>query len=273
MNELPDDVIKIIDEYLCRIDSKLPGLVVGLYIYGSISLGAYTKGISDIDFLAVTGHTINNYELSILKEIHKELKSKFNETDLMGSYIFSEELELSNNKYTQNCPCFIEGKFIGYQRFDHNSIDAYQLQKYGITLRGKNIGDYNYHVDWNELLEHMKDNLNTYWLNWMTNSSKLFSINGLVSSISLKSIEWGVLGVTRQYYSFIEKGMTSKVGAGEYALMCVPERWHKILRESMRSRKGIAKSYYKSVFTRRKDMLQYMNFIIESSNKMLGEMI
>lgn len=116
----------------------------------------------------------------------------------------------------------------------------------------------------------MKDNLNTYWLNWIISSSKLFSTKGLMSAISLKTIEWGVLGITRQYYSFIEKDITSKTGAGEYALKRVPEKFNKILNEAMRLRKGITKSYYKSIFKRRKDMLQYMNYIIDSSNKIMN---
>jgi hypothetical protein len=86
-------------------------------------------------------------------------------------------------------------------------------------------------------------------------------------------IEWGVLGVSRLYYTFKEKDMTSKVGAGEYALKNVPQEWHKIINESMRLRKGNKKSYYNSIVKRRNDALKYIDYIIQESNKFLSENI
>jgi hypothetical protein len=80
-------------------------------------------------------------------------------------------------------------------------------------------------------------------------------------------IEWGVLGVTRLFYTFKEKDMTSKLGAGEYALQTVPEKWHKIINEAMRPRKNNTKSYYKCIFERRNDALAYMDYVIEESNR------
>ncbi|MDZ5016954.1 DUF4111 domain-containing protein, partial [Clostridium perfringens] len=68
--------------------------------------------------------------------------------------------------------------------------------------------------------------------------------------VSLNIIEWGVLGVSRLYYTFKERDITSKIGAGEYALQNLPERWHKIINESMRLRKGNKKSFYNSIFER-----------------------
>jgi len=265
MLELPNDVKTIIEEYLNKVDSRLPNLVVGLYIYGSISLGAYTKGLSDIDFLAVTDHIISKSELAVLKKIHLEIKKKFKDTDFMGYYVLVNELEDNYNQ--KNNPFFVDGVLKEYEKFDFNSIDAYQLKKFGITIRGKEISDYSFSINMDELLKMMKVNLNTYWVNWLRGSRNLLSPMGLVTIFSLNAIDWGVLGVTRQYYSFMNRDITSKEGAGEYALLNLPEKWHKIVRESMRQRKGIAKSYYTSPYRRKKDMIQYMDFIIELCNK------
>ncbi|WP_253198587.1 aminoglycoside adenylyltransferase domain-containing protein [Clostridium estertheticum] len=84
-------------------------------------------------------------------------------------------------------------------------------------------------------------------------------------------IEWGVLGVSRLYYTFKERDMTSKVGAGEYILQKVPQRWHKVINEAMRLRKGNPKSYYKSIFERRVDVLSYIDFIIQESNNLFND--
>lgn len=68
----------------------------------------------------------------------------------------------------------------------------------------------------------MRDNLNSYWLKWVNSCRRFTSIGYIALLVSLKTIEWGVLGVSRLYYTFNEKNITSKVGAGEYALKTVP---------------------------------------------------
>lgn len=60
--------------------------------------------------------------------------------------------------------------------------------------------------------------------------------------------------------------MTSKVGAGEYALDTVPKEWHKIVEEAIRWRKGSKKSKYRSVWKRRADALAYMEYVIGECN-------
>ncbi|MDZ7543792.1 DUF4111 domain-containing protein, partial [Clostridium perfringens] len=121
------------------------------------------------------------------------------------------------------------------------------------------------------LIDEMRNNHNTYWINWINDCRKLTSMKYIGLLVSLNMIEWGVLGISRLYYSFKERDITSKIGAGEYALQNVPERWHKIINESMRLRKGNKKSYYNSIFERRNDALIYINYIIQESNELFNE--
>ena len=51
----------------------------------------------------------------------------------------------------------------------------------------------------------------------------------------------------------------------------VPERWHKRINEAMRLRTGNKKPYYRSIFKRRKDALEYIEFIIKESNNLVKE--
>lgn len=44
--------------YLEVADRLEPGLVEGLYLQGSIALGDYRPGVSDIDFVAVTSRPL-----------------------------------------------------------------------------------------------------------------------------------------------------------------------------------------------------------------------
>lgn len=110
---------------------------------------------------------------------------------------------------------FNDGKFNGYKEFCKNSIDAYQLKKYGITIKGQNIEEDLYTIDWDILINNMRNNLNTYWFGWWSACKKFPSFNYISLLISIRMVEWGVLGVSRLYYTFKEKDITSKVGAGE----------------------------------------------------------
>jgi hypothetical protein len=267
MNSVPEKVNEVLKEYFNLFEYKLPDLIEDYYIYGSVSLGAFDYGFSDIDFIAVVKRKVTNTELNILKEIHRNIKRKFPKTDLMGLYVMKNDLQFENEN-EKTCPCFINAVYKGLVKFEKDSIDAYQLKKYGITIKGQEIEKYNFTVNWDNLIKNMRNNLNTYWLNWMNACKKFMSIRYISSFFSVRMIEWGVLGVTRLYYTFKERDIISKVGAGEYALKIVPQRWHKIIKESMRLRKDNKKSYYKSIFERRKDALEYIEYIIQESNRL-----
>jgi hypothetical protein len=262
MNNVPVKVKEIINQHIDIIEANLPNLLEGYSIYGSVVLGAFNYGVSDIDFIAVVKREVTETYINILKEIHSHIKNKFTQTDLMGLYVMKNDLTAQyENKKT--CPCFIDGMYKGLDKFEKDSIDAFQLKKYGITVKGQDIQNYDYVVNWDILLYNMIDNLNTYWLNWKNDYEK-FSYD------KLSKIDWGVLGVSRLYYTFKERDITSKIGAGEYALRTVPKRWHKIIKESMRLREGNTESYYNCIFERKNDVLTYIDYIMQESNSLFN---
>jgi hypothetical protein len=265
MNPLPERAQEVLNAYFQLLDSKLLNFLKAYYIYGSISLDAFTKGWSDFDFIAVVKQKVTADEIAILKQIHRDIHRKFPKTILDGKYIMSADMQ-KLNKEEQPYLLFNEGKYRGIRPFNKNSIDAYQLKEYGIAIRGQEPKEYDYTVDWDILIHNMHGNLNTYWVDWRVKCKRFLSLSYLGLLFKLNMIEWGVLGVSRLYYTFKEKQITSKVGAGEYALRSVPERWHKIINESMRLRKGLTKSYYTSIFKRRNDALDYINYIIGEIN-------
>lgn len=264
MNRVPEEVEEVLTEYFKILESKLPDFIEAYYIYGSVSLGEYKVGFSDIDFIAVMNRRTAEADINILKEIHRYLQKRFPKRILDGMYILRDDMESPNKEET--CLRFNDGRFQGFKKFDSNSIDAFQLQKYGITIKGQDIKNYDYRVNWDSLILNMRENLNTYWLNWKSRCEKFMTVKYIGLFVSLRMIEWGVLGISRLYYTFKERDIISKAGAGEYALRTVPQRWHRIINEAMRLRRGIKKSYYSSAFERRRDALCYMEYIIQSSN-------
>jgi hypothetical protein len=109
----------------------------------------------------------------------------------------------------------------------------------------------------------MKENMQTYWKKWIDKTSRQLSFSNF-TALSAQRIEWGVLGITRQYYTFHKNNITSKTVAGIWALDNVPEKFHKILKEAVNIRNG-KKSLYSSKFKRRRDAIEYMTYIYKES--------
>jgi hypothetical protein len=265
MKYIPEKVKEIVDVHIEMIESGLPDFLEAYYIYGSVALGAFDYGKSDIDFIILMKRKATETDINILKNIHSNIHRKFHKTILDGIYLFKDDIE-SLNKGEISCLRFNDGVFKGTRTFDSNSVDAFELLKYGITVKGQETEQFKYTVDFDILISKMRDNLNTYWLRWKSACMKFPSIRYITILISPKAIEWGCLGVSRLYYTFRERDIISKVGAGEYALKTADEKWHKIIKESMRLRKGVKRSYYNSVFKRRNDAVEYIDYIIKDSN-------
>ena len=92
-----------------------------------------------------THHVHIEIDVNILKEIHREIKRKYPKTDLMGLYVMKNDLQSQHiNKKT--CLSFIDGEYKGLEKFEKNSIDAYQLKKYGITIEGQSLEKFDYTI-------------------------------------------------------------------------------------------------------------------------------
>jgi len=70
------------------------------------------------------------------------------------------------------------------------------------------------------------------------------------------------------YFTMMEGDITSKGKAVEYGLTCLPEPTHKILKEALQIRKCEKGKMYNSRFVRRKDMIDYMDYLVEVINDM-----
>lgn len=68
MNYIPDEVKEIVNEQIKMIESTLPYFLEGYYIYGSVSLGAFDYGLSDIDFIITTQRKATPKDINILKK-------------------------------------------------------------------------------------------------------------------------------------------------------------------------------------------------------------
>src|SRR3954453_12471101 len=75
--------------YLDLADRYAPGLVQGLYLQGSIALGDYRPGISDIDFVAVVSRTP---DVRTLASVHADLRRVRGSILFDGLYVEADDL-------------------------------------------------------------------------------------------------------------------------------------------------------------------------------------
>lgn len=115
------DVNMLLQDFLVRIQVILKEKLVGFYLYGSLSLGDFNTGSSDIDFLIVTTEELSGKVLDELRQMHSSIA-------------------MSKKPYAQR----LEGSYISraaMQRYDpdnarHPSIGAdweFQIGKHGIN--------------------------------------------------------------------------------------------------------------------------------------------
>jgi len=260
MDLLPKDVEIVINYYLNVFNAKLPDLVESFFIVGSIVLNDYREGKSDIDFVSVINRDVTPDEVNTIKEIHKEISSKYPESKLEGSYVTPQQM----GKPDKDMGSILY--FDGNLKYDCKSGNAsivtwFMLKKYGITINGKLPEHYVSSIDVDDLVNYVKINANTYWAKWTERISRKLSVDSVLTLFGQK-VEWGVLGISRLYYTLHEGDIASKYEAGKYALSRVPPDFEMILKEALRIRKGKTGSYYKSPFKRRKDTIRFMEYMI-----------
>src|SRR4029453_19025868 len=71
------------------VDGRLPGVIDGLYLVGSLALDDYRAGQSDIDFVAVTRDPLDDAACDQLQLVHTELRPPLN---FDGVYVTCDEL-------------------------------------------------------------------------------------------------------------------------------------------------------------------------------------
>jgi aminoglycoside adenylyltransferase-like protein len=169
--DIPQPVQQVLNTYISLINDALPGLLTGLYLHGSLALGAYNPGLSDIDFTAITSRRCTPSEIAALRVVHRSLIERYWQEQIEGSYLQWQDLGGSEATIPP-----------------HPRRIAWLLDDYGI--------------------------------------------------------QWTVLGVLRQFYTFRERAIVSKMAAGEYALAHIPEQWHPLIQEAINIRMGTKGSLY-----------------------------
>lgn len=250
---LPVEVQQLMEQYIAELkeifsDEK----IVGVYIYGSIALGAFHIETSDVDFVAVISDYVNEAEKQQIIELHKKLRKSTLGKRMDGMYIPLADLGKYNDEMDEYVYC-AEGKAdVGY--WDINAVTWWTLKNQGITVTGKEVEGLLFQIKWDDVVNTMKYNVEHYWLG-KAKQPYLFFIEEWVES--------AVVTMGRILYTLDHKTIVSKDRGLQYMLELYSHKWEPLLREVGRIRHN-PKEKRKISSWRRADMTKrYLLSVIE----------
>lgn len=249
-NQLPNSIEEFLSSYIDQVKALLTTDVLsGIYLYGSIALHSFNDRKSDIDFIVLLKRPLITDEIKALKRLHKSFKKGEFGKRMDGMYLLVKDCGKSNDEMDAYPYCS-EGKIeVGY--YDVNAVTWWILEHHGITLHGPKSSALKIDITWEHIIENMKYNMNTYWLNKSKN---------IIPLLSDEMIEFTTVTISRIICSLEERQILSKEDATEKLLQTFPERWHLLLKEGLRIRKRPnADSLYSNKISRAIDC---KNFII-----------
>jgi hypothetical protein len=223
---IPQSVRIVLNTYIALVNQALPGLLEGVYLHGSIALGAFNSRLSDVDVIVVISRRCTPSDIATLHAVHSVLSQRYPHPQFEGSYLRWQDLGQFEDTIPPH-PYIHDHIFHPNGYHDVNAVTWWILKHRGIAVVGPPRDQLDIHVDWDSLIAKMHHNLNTYWARFTTQPRR---ISWLLTDYG---IQWTVLGVLRQFYTFREHAITSKEGAGFYGLAHTPTQWHPLIREAI----------------------------------------
>ncbi|MET4562779.1 hypothetical protein ABIA69_003970 [Lysinibacillus parviboronicapiens] len=264
---VPTPVQNILNDYISNFQKQIPHTLEALYLHGSIALNAYTEGSSDIDFIAVMNRSLTESDVKVIAVLHKDLNQKYKKIAMDGSYLPVDSVGKEQAE-VKNCLYVNEGK-IKWSNDGINPVTWWILKNNGITIMGPDVTTLDFNVDESILVDYVKENMNTYWLNRLKTMKKYKTIAFLIPNKFIdREVAWSITGMLRQFYTLREHNIASKIDASSYAINHIPERWHNIINEAVNIQEGINRRYCKSKKQRIEDTIQCMNYILNTCNSM-----
>jgi hypothetical protein len=257
---VPASIRPLLDDYVSLVNQHLPDLLRAFYLEGSIALGGFNERFSDIDFVAMLRRRINPSDIEALRHIHQVVEKNDPRWKLSGSYLPSDALDCPDE--FKSHPYYRSGVLRLTRQFAWQSVEGWILKNHGIAVIGPEPQGLPFTVDWDLLIAKMVENLNSYWASWTKRP------DGFIVMLSDWGIQWTVLGVLRQFYSFRENTITTKTKAGEYALTCLPIRWHPLVQEAIDIREGKKRSAHRFRIVRAIEAVRFLKYIIQTCNLM-----
>lgn len=256
---LPATVHRDIESYLSAADGALPGFVEGLHVTGSIPLGDYRSAISDVDLVAVCAEP-PAAQLDALSDLHRR-------SDPSLDVLYVTDDDLASDPRGLSAPHSREGVFESSGGFSANPVTWRQLATATLTVRGRRRTDADVWFDADALRRWNLANLDDYWGGWLERWRGLQPAEPRIRHKD--GLQWLVLGVPRLHHTVATLGVTSKTGAGRYALGVVAGRWHAVINAAIALRANQSAPLQRSVQALHCEAAQLSAWLIEDAHRQI----
>jgi predicted nucleotidyltransferase len=251
---IPPLIQSLLNAYLQALE-PLRDHFYGIYIYGSIALGAFEELESDIDIIALTQGEWSSLELQQLQAIHAQLNKE---------YPFGRRLEVlyapfrylglvHPGKAIVAYPAAHDGKFSPAARGGLNTVTWWTIKNKGIRLLGPECDALPLDVTWDDVLSTMRFNLNVYFVRKTRRPYKYLDSG---------AVEFAVTNLCRILTTIEEGEIISKSSALKRWRERLPARWQKLIDEAWCIRQHLeTPSLYCSRIARMSETLGFIKYV------------
>jgi hypothetical protein len=235
------------------------GLVTGLYLHGGVGFGEWVEGHSDVDFFATLAARPGPVELAALGRAHQVVAERHADAPYFdGAHLLASDLAAPPDDCPE-VPAVFEHDFVERGRFGIGPVAWHELARHGVTVAGPPVTDLETWTDDAELRAHTVDNLDTYW-----RDQAAYCAGNPQGAASDFACEWVVPGVARLHHLLVTGRQTAKSLAARWGLGFYPERWHRVLRESLRVREGHGEPEYDDLAERAADVTAFAAYVVDA---------
>ncbi|MEU4290941.1 hypothetical protein AB0E63_22165 [Kribbella sp. NPDC026596] len=212
--KLPAEVEAITSQYLALTDDVLPGRILGFYLTGSIPLGDFHAGRSDIDGVVVVDGPVTEADV---RPIHEKLPERpyFDVT-----YLTADALAVAPDRGTP-VVYTIDGEFKDpAEAGPVNPVLWSELARQSLAVR--EVPGLTVHDDHQALVDHTRANLTSYWTPMLDRLEEHFADFADDHVVDGWIIPWYVLGIPRLHALLATGNIVSKTAAGKHAVATFP---------------------------------------------------
>lgn len=226
-----EEVNTAVTTLLENVRAVLGDEFIGMYLYGSIAIGGFDPGRSDIDFLVITAQSLKSDMMKSLRDMHLRLWEKALPwvDKIEGVYVPYDEI----GDHELDCS---ECLMINEKQFATGILDTdwvlnrYILNKHGVTVSGPPIQSLVKPVSTDRLKETIKAELKIRWTKFLYDK-ELLTHQGYQSFI--------VITMCRVMYTLVTGDIPAKDKAAEWALENLDSEWHVLIYHAIKWQYGV----------------------------------
>lgn len=214
-------VNELIELLLTRIRSVLESKLVGLYLGGSLVIGDFDPGTSDIDLLAALSNDIDDKEFEALRQMHEDIAKEYREWDdrIEVCYISVDALKTVKSRTSQIVNISPGEPFHRRESSPEWIMNWYLAREKSKILFGPSPKTLIEPITKDEFIASVKDHARS-WGKWVEGMKNRYAQS------------YAIFSICRALYSYRNGEQVSKLKAAEWAQVELPE-WADVIQNAV----------------------------------------